>query len=391
MVHILTVQEVAGSFCGFSNVTSVKLYDSPQQAVTNKLFTSISPSGNNIGSAQLRCVTLNNGTPGTNNATYLIHVFNLSLSNAAYSVSDIKSLYSSSPACVADILGFTQGVDNELFSFGINGIKTLNSPNQTEFVFKTFANSNLTTLGTIGVTVPSIAGGTDILPYGVGVVPNIDVSTFSVTVNANTDANSSYFTGTVTVYSTNNQILGSGTNFVTNFQPGDLIKINGSTIKTVVAVSNNTVMYVDSALAANASAQTYIKTYLAGKQLPIITNFAGPTAYVNVTSSQAFTIVTNEVPSASIPVTVTHNILRTSAYPGAKTINKNRFVVINIANNNGGPNGPWCLGFPDISLVKSVYAAASNNFTTSLPNVLGSGITLYLFLGQSNMMIYHLY
>ena len=374
--NYLILQEVAGTFSQFSGTTTVSLYDTPQQAVTNKTFTNLNPVGNNIGTACVRCFIQASGVPGTNAAQYYLHLYNIQMSNSAVGVNQIASVYCASPKAVADVSvpGIQDGgIKNYFWTFGTPALQTLNSPNQTEFTFVTSSSTLLNVNGSIGVTLGATApGGVNELPYGNGILPIVDSGNFQVIVTANTDANSSYFSGTVTVYSTNNTILGSGTNFVGQFQPGDQIKVNGSTVKTILSIANSTVMLVDSAFAANASAQAYIKTYLNGKILPLNVIPGGPQAYVNITNSSAFSIITNETPAAAIPINVIYPVLRTTAYAGTKQIKKNRFVVINVANNVGGPNGPWCLGYPDVHQVTAVYASSSNSFSTSSPNVLGS-------------------
>ena len=76
----LLLNEVAGSF-DFNKVETVQLYDTVQKTVTNRTFSSLTPSGNNIGTASLRCFAYNSGTPGTNTALYTLHIFNINLAN----------------------------------------------------------------------------------------------------------------------------------------------------------------------------------------------------------------------------------------------------------------------------------------------------------------------
>jgi hypothetical protein len=69
-------------------------------------------------------------------------------------------------------------------------------------------------------------------------------------------------TGNVTVSTTNNVIIGSGTTFVTDFRPGNIIQVaNDSQI--VVSVSNNTYLSVGTPWSSNASgANVYLETPL---------------------------------------------------------------------------------------------------------------------------------
>lgn len=362
------VNEVSGTF-EFSKAQKVYLYDTAQKSVTNRTFTEVSANGTLIGNAMARCFSINNGIPGSNDAVYNIHLFNIKIANG-YSTSQVKSLYANSNhKGFADIYKpGLQGVASnpQLYSFGYAGLKNLrdsSNNNQTQYLYRTANTSALMqTDGSISITIAtSQPGGQDALPFGNGALNDADAQSFNVILAAN--VSTSALGGTVNVYSTNTSVLGTSTTFLTRFAPGDQIKV-GSDIRTIVTVGNNTVLNVDAPFSAGNTGQTYYKTYLKGRILPI-TSYprSGPASNVYITNSTAFTVYTGQSNLASsIAVDVIYDVLRTTAYPAKKEIKKDRFVKL---DTTASPYGPWCLGYSDVHKLTKVYASADGSYTTS--------------------------
>jgi len=364
--------EVAGSF-PMDKAQTVKLYDTPQLAITNRTFSALTPVGNYIGTAQIRCFSYSSGTPGSNSALYLIHVFNIQL-GYGYNSSNIKSLYfNGSPKGVADV--YSAGLvgasaASQIYGFGVNGIQKLrdgSNNNNSEYVYRSHQTTSLYSNGVIVVTLPASAtGGTDTLPYGVGTLAYADSATTQVICTANVDTTA--LSGTVSVSSTNTSVIGTSSTFISNFFPGDQIKV-GSTIRTVTGIVNNTFLSVDSSFGVTAGGQTYYKSFLQGKIISIPNPLNSINGYINVTNSTSFTVVTGLTLQSANTVDVYYDVLRTGVSPAKKVINKDRFVCINAVAN---PLGPWCLGFSDIHKVTAVYGCNSTSYSTNGTNITSS-------------------
>jgi hypothetical protein len=362
------VQEVAGDF-PFTTAQQINLYDTAQQAVTNRTFASTSPSGNLIGTAFARQFSLVSGTPGTNTAQYAVHVFNVQM-NSGYNTNNIKSIYySGGSKAVADLsvsgIQLPAGSD-QLYSFGAQGLKNLRDSSNnihTEYVYRTKASGTMNSNGDLVVTISSSApGGTDILPYGIGQLTDLNAATFNLIATANVDSAS---LGTANVSSTTNVVTSSSASFLTTYNIGDLIKV-GSDIRTVTSISNSTYLTVDAPFSVTNSAGNYYKSYVNGKIINISESISGPKGYVQVTNSTSFTINTSEIPSAGLSVDVVYNVLRTIALPAQKVINKNRFVKLDTTLS---PNGPWNLGVVDIHRLRAVYGSSDGSYNLSNPNI----------------------
>lgn len=363
------LREVAGSF-DFNKAQTIQLYDAYQTAVTDREFSSLSPVGNNIGTAMTRCYSYSGGgAPGTNTAIYLLHVFNIQL-NSGSNINQVKSVYYSSGSTKGvgdlDISGIvSSGTKEQLYSFGIPGVKNLRTANgtgrNTEYVYRTKTTGTLNANGTLVITVTN---PNQQLPYGLGVVP--DSVSRNILVIPSANSSSAALTGNVAVYNTSVNVNGNGTLFTTNFVVGDIINV-GSDYRTVTGISNSTAMTVDSPFSANASGQTYYQHYPAGKQLNVSLNLPGSPGYINVTNSTSFTFVTQKSLAGAISVNVTYDVKKITTNPSTKVIKKNRFVKIDTTSNK---TGPWCLGFSDVHRVRGVYAGSSNSsYSTSNPDV----------------------
>ena len=69
--------------------------------------------------------------------------------------------------------------------------------------------------------------------------------------------------GTVSTYTTNNYIIGSGTNFTGDFRPGSIIYVNGDS-QVITSIVDATHLYVGTPWSANNSANVYSRQTLAG-------------------------------------------------------------------------------------------------------------------------------
>ena len=372
--NFFMLNEVAGSFI-FDKIESVDLYDTAQKAVTTKAFSSAAPTGTKIGTASVRCFTYASGTPGSNTASYNLHIFNVQM-QANYNTTNIKSVYfNGTSKGIGDVsVNGIQGSQSkrQLYSFGVSGIKNLRDATnnvRTEYIYRTKQSGTLIPNSGAGISNVAItltgshAGGDDAIAFGASPFPLADSSAarFTLVCKANTDT--ANLSGTITAYTTNSYILGSSTTFNTDLSIGDQIKIDpagNAYVKTVTQIINSTAMMVDSP-SLSLSANTYAKTYIAGKIIPVSSTQTGPKSYVYVTNTTSFTISSQELPKTNMSVDVFYDVNRSSVIPATKTIKKNRFVKI---NTSGNIKGPWCLGVGDIHKVVKIYGASAG-YTTS--------------------------
>jgi hypothetical protein len=365
----MLLREVAGVF-DFTGAETVTLYDAPQRAVSTRVYASLNPTGNVIGTASARCFSFSSGIQGTAEAQYALHVFNVRM-NSGYSIGQVKSVYrSGATKAVGDLVGsgvYGSGSTAQLYAFGASGIKNLRDEddnNYTNYVYRTKQTATLTNTGLIVVTLPASAtGGTDVLPYGTGVLTDLQAAKFIVSLTAN--GVSDALAGSVSIYNTSNTVIGSGTSFTGAFSVGDVLSVGGVN-RIVTNVANATSLTVDAPFGANATGQTYVKAFSSGKIIPMQRGAFGSNSYVQVTNTTSFTVNVTLPPSTALGVTVAYDVLRTQTTPAQKVINKNRFIKLNTTSN---PNGPWCLGVVDVHALRAVYGSAAETYTTSGTNL----------------------
>jgi hypothetical protein len=365
------LDQVAGNFA-FTSAQTVRLYDTAQFAVTNRAFTSLSPVGNQIGTATVRCFSYNDGTPGNAGCQYALHLYNIAMNSGA-STTDIQSIvyYNGSVMGVGDMVFngiINPTISEQLYTFGVSGLENLRDQSNnvnTEYVYRASVPLTITAgIGTYTITT-SASGGVDVLPYGIGVLTDPEAKNFTL---VNTSNNlSSALSGTITVSSANTLVTGSSTTFDQNFIKGSQILV-GSTVRTITSVKNSSQLYVDAAFSANASGQTYYKYWPAGAILPISSFNRDVTGLVEITNSTSFSVAfsygNGDAPVSALTCVVDFDVLRTGVHPAAKIINKNRFVAINTASS-ANPAGPFCLGFPDVHAITAVYGSANGSYGTS--------------------------
>jgi hypothetical protein len=367
--NYLVLNEVAGSF-DFVNSANVNLYDTVQQAITNQTYSGIvTPTGNQVGTARMRCFTYNSGTPGTNTAQYFLHLFDVKL-NSGYNTTNIKSVYydNGGKDGVGDVVSSLQSSSNksQLYSFGVNGLKNLrNLTNtiKTQYTYRTLTSSTMNNTGNVQVILTG--GSNEKIPYGFPItLPDSDASDFNLIVTSN--ASTSSLSGTISISSTNTYIVGSGTNFTSKFYPGSIIGV-GANYRTVNNIVSDTVMYCNSVWPGTLTGQTYVKKYISGQILPITSSRAtGPSSSIDTSNSSSFYINTGEQPTVSLSVDVVYNVLRTIASPAKKGIQRNRFVKIDTSTN---PKGPWCLGIADVCTLVKVYSSTDGSYSVNNSDV----------------------
>lgn len=386
------VKELAGDF-DFSGGGEIKLYNREINYVSNTTsYTSgtITPQGRLLGSAKLRSVELESGIPGTASAVYRVYIFDLSM-NAGENVKDTRSLYyDGTVKGIADIaLSFDASSQSNvallnetkynslLFSAGVESLK---NSNNTTYTYRT-AQTVSTTIST-GVISLSLDGGSDeYFPY-TGDLSGSQLQELIVVPTA-ADLVSINLTGTVTINTSSNSIIGSSTNFLNDFEVGDYIQVsNGSStnIRRIINISNTTQLQLDTVpTVANTASGTFKRAF--PRYIPVpFGQRTGLYANVDVSTGKTLTIkfrhsnsaaIAFDYGSATLGTKLSFNVERRNVSSSLKTANRSKYVKIRIANNTGNTVGPWCIGVPDAMRLRAVYIGNSS-VNTSFSDVVSN-------------------
>jgi hypothetical protein len=368
--NYLQVDEFGGSF-NPTILQQVSLRTAAAYAVSNNLtkgvpVNSIAAPGTEIGKANVIAVEYDNGVQGFNTCVYDLYLFNIQM-NTGQSFSSVRSLYANS----GGNLGFADVVLNSantfslqdssltplVYSFNQAAIKTLETSSNTvdtQFEYVQSANVNFSNTGNVTVTIPSYAGGTNELPFGVGSLTTPQKEGFLIVAEAN--AVSVNVAGSVTVSGSN--LTGVATTFTTSLYNGCYILIaNGtqSEIKQISAITNNTVLTLDRVPTYSWSGANVAIQYLGGMEIPTSSSNVG----ISVGNTSSFTVTLNKNLLTSMNGTIVYPIQRTLASPAKKKMQDQVYVKINLSNAVNGTVGPWSLGIPDVFSVANVWYGSS--------------------------------
>lgn len=359
----IEVKELVGAW-DIMESTTVDLYDTPQQVITNLVHSTATAAGSAIGTARVRSIEYVSGDKGTADARYYLYLYDIVMS-AGKNFKDVRSIFdSATPKRFADIVTTASGAvlketsfDSMIFPLPYDAIKTIRDLSEnidTAFRFKkkfsVSFSSGVATIATDAVTETFV---------GTGTLNATQKNDFYMVVVNNAGANvaTSALTGTVTVAAANTIVTGSGTAFTTQLNVGDLITINSLT-RAVANIASATSLTLSTAHTTGAIANTFTKTLATGTVLSLSANGgSGATRTVNVTSPGTVAIDVKE--NATFTADVIVSMDRANAKEKIKTLSFQTQANINPNTHISGLSGPFGLGVGDIYQLHAVYQSSS--------------------------------
>lgn len=350
----------------YNNAVSISLRDAVSTGTA-------SAAGNQIGTANIRCVQFDNGTIGTTAAQYRVYLFNIVM-NTGKTFKDVRSIFYNGGGSPNNGTG-TVVLDTAnnailqqpnfsaaIFPTGQKAVKTLRSAsanNDIEYVYTTVDQG--LSFNTSGILQKNLLG-TEAFPYS-GTLTDVQVREFIV-VPRSTSNSAATFSGTIAYTSGSNVVTGTTTAFLSEYAVNDSIVSGAGVTKRITGIGNNTSLQVDSNYAASNTSTTHKRTYPVDEPIPL----TGRTGRSLSVANNTLTITLGDTIGTSLNASVSYNIERAEAQQLTKNFNPSVFVKIT-ANNTGGTRGPWCLGLPDVVSIVSVQRAVGNDYTTNLDNV----------------------
>jgi hypothetical protein len=364
----IEVDELVGGW-DFMEATKVDLYDTPQNVITNRTFSSASVTGNKIGEARVRAIEFVSGTPGLSSAAYYLYLYEIQM-NSGKSFTQVRSVYdSATPKRFADVILDSLGnatlketsFNSMIFKLPFDAIKTIRDTQQnieSGFRFKKkFSVTFSAGVATIATTDSSESF------IGTGVLSEVQKDNFYMVVinNGGSDVETSNLTGTVTVGAGSTGVTGSGTSFTTQLNGGDIIKIGSQKVR-VASITSNVGLTLENAHTAGASGVSFLKVLSAGSPIDLSAlGGAGSTRSVNVSSPG--TVVIDLKESATFTADVIVSMDRANAREKRKTLNYRTETNLNPNTHPNGISGPFGLGYGDLYQIHSIHQSA--NFSTA--------------------------
>lgn len=390
--NYVNVKEFVGDW-DFANIEEVELYDTVQRGISDKNFGNQAIAGQAIGTANIRGIQWDAGVAGTADGKYRMYLFDIEM-YPNKSFADVRSIVKENGApynSMADVVldaGIAKVQETNkntlVFPLGQKASKTLTD---CQFIYRAKRDLTIDTQGIgditdIFATITPHAGGSEGLAI-TGSLTNVGERDF-ILVNKNATAvTTTPHTGMVTAYTSNNNvanlscsIVGTGTNFTSTYQVGDLIQIGTNQPTTILSIADDTHMRVANTDLGTASG-------LSGAAAAHKTVF--PPGYVFDLSSNGTITATNDSITINLQqgssgvsgnlasqcaATVYFNMLRSSASPTLKTLQdssndstKNRFVKLDLSTHSANTVGPWPLGVSDAFKLVKVYKGAAGAVT----------------------------
>jgi hypothetical protein len=361
--NYVTVNELAGVF-DINTLDEVGLYATAATKLTlGDYTTGGSAPATLIGTAKIRGLEYDSGTPGTPSCTYRMYLFDVKITAGDRSFADVRSIYATDSAGVAGyadaVLVSGQAVLREtatpdvVFDLGRNAIQTVNTT-ATSFFYRTKASREFQANGAAVLTPPSShPGGLDSIAL-TGSLSEANELRFLVV--ANSSANAVNVAGvTVSVNTTSPNVVGSAT-FTANFETGDYIAVGNSSVfnvRRVTSIPNTTVLVVNSNFSFTNSAVTIARRFPAGVPISFTREDSANVVVATDGSQATFNLGTNL--ASTFVATIYYDAFRNQATQIAKVINKNRFVKIQANTHPAGNQGPWSLGLADVTKIRAVY------------------------------------
>lgn len=336
--------------------------------------------GTAIGNARIRSLVLDSGVAGTSEAVYRLYLFDIKM-NSGKNFAETKSVF-------YDGDGALNGIADPVLEGGKAVLKDTNlstlvyyagfpaiaNVSNVSYVYRTHNEAlTWTADGNITINLPSV--GPEIFPY-TGTLSSTQEKDIIIVPLANSTA-TAVMSGTITASTTSTQVNGTSSAFLAQFRPGDFISSGGNVVGQVKSIANNTLLTLFSNSATSVSTAAYNKFYPAF--VPVSLEASNKTVTVDPTG-KTMTIslggITSELTES---VYVAYNVRSGISTPVAKTVNRNQFVRLQLANNVGTASGPWALGVPDVFRLDSVTLGSNASFTETE----GTDVTQYFYVDHN--------
>jgi len=349
--NYILVKEMMGVFA-LNALTQVNLKGAAYTDVTDINNDNYLPDtgGTTIGTAYVKGVQYESGTPGTPSATYRVYLFNIAM-GAGYSFDSVRAIQATDAAADLVLENGIAVIKEASFNSGIFpvGLRSIRSyANGTQYSFRHTTTGSLSSTGEVTI----VLAGTEEFPYGVGALNATQKRDFIIVPTAS--ARQANLGGTVS--SSSNTVTGSGTSFTTDFTVGDYIQINTSAPRLIVSIANNTSLTMANTV-GSVSANVYGRGF--PNNTPI--SLEGSNVTVTIDSAQQATIDlnTNIHGGGTLAFKLYYNG-RQDDFISVKAINKDCYVKISNTALATSSNNAWCLGVPDAMKLVAVYKTSNN-------------------------------
>lgn len=368
--NYVVVNEYKGLF-DLAAPQQVSLRDTAGTDVTDAVSAVPSNPGNQIGTAYVKSVVYESGTIGTPSARYRVYLYNVAM-NAGMSFDSVRAITVNGTAIADIVLDYNASTNSNIavlketrFNTGLfnTGIFASKDYSDETFVYRTKVS---TTFSTGGVATIDVGANYD-LPYTLNSELN-SAQELDFIIVPSKQALSTARTGTVAGTTGANTLSGSGTAFLSEYQEGDYISVNGE-MKLVSKVTNNTSMSLLTNLSSSPAANVHYRAF--PNNTPVALSRVASKITID-TVDQNKAVIDLGIP---LQATMTASVITNAVaynYKKTKAITKNAYVKIANTSIASAPTGPWNIGLPDVHKLVAVYKTSNNSTYDTATDVTSS-------------------
>ncbi|MEK9697218.1 MAG: DUF4815 domain-containing protein, partial [Candidatus Poseidoniales archaeon] len=372
--NYVDAHEVVGNWDTINQKT-VTLRTTQHKSTANGTFSTTVAAGESLGTARVRDVVYVSGIPGSSDARYRIYLTDIKLTSTSSTFSDVKSIhydansaYGDAKASIYGTASLNEAENNKaVFRLPAKSIRNLRDSADSVDVNYTFQKEfnfsfGSTGTGTINSTVASETFN------GSGTLSDA-VARENYYVVLDQSANTNNLTGTITI--SGNTVTGSGTAFTTQLNVGDVISTTGSdtfVINEITSATAAKILGTGTVGAGNA----FHKKLFQGQVIDMGgVGMQGTDRTVAVASTTQVNLDIQETLNSpsSITATALVRMAKNDVQEATKSINRNRLIEINLANNaaygTSNLTGPWNLGLCDAFRIVSVRKKTGSFFSAT--------------------------
>lgn len=324
----------------------IELYDTAEQRKVNGISYVASPSGSKIGTAIVRTIT----SEEENGVQQLrVYVMNVTI-DPGYEVEDVKAI--KSDRFFGDIVVRQDGTvlrspvsQSLLISTGESATKSItgeSGQSDTSFSFTRLTDTTTNQSGEFTITT---SGTSETFPYGVGTLFSLTKSRIVVSALQDFEVSAP---GTISC--SGNTVTGVGTNFTTQFNVGERIKLDSNgAYYTIDSITSDTELEIVET--ATFTDEAFLKYFINGDTINMSGyGINGSREIVSSTNSLYFDI--KESLTAGANVSVSYDVAINEATQKTKLLRPNRYVKIDI--DSLASFRSINLGFCDVHQIKSI-------------------------------------
>lgn len=399
--NYIVVDNVTGVW-DLNEHSTVNLYDSPFNAISNNTLSSSSTAGRTIkGTARVRALEYSSGTKASAAGQYNMYLYDINMTgNTFNSVQGIHyndSTYDGFADAVqvnANTVLKETNFNRALFGLGAKAVKRIrDSSGAIDNEFRILKTRDVTIQSDGTVTVTS-GEASETFPYTVSANLNDtqERENFYVVLKATANSASAIDTGADRVQSSN--VITGLTSVTTKYNVGDVLKLQGDANTYIVSnLTSSTSVNVYGPGSGDAlTNSTVFKAFQPG-QVISLNGVGGDAAErtVTVDSTTQVTIDIKETLGSTVDARVHTELKRIDGEEKDKAIQKNRYVEINVSDGfaSAALTGPWNLGLSDGHKLREVRLKTGNSFFTTTTE--GTDVTKFFLLdtGQTDNLYNH--